>query len=74
MGDFNFDSTWKQEQSTITDNGFTDVYLDLHYEESPSMAKTPKYSPWRPDKVIMPSNGSIWKPSQIEIFGKFSIP
>ena len=58
MGDFNFHSTWKDQQAVIHENGYSDVYLDLKGgDETFTMLKTKRYDGWRPDKVILPVEG-----------------
>ena len=54
MGDFNFNSTWKDQQSVITNNGYRDILLELIGHEKFTMAKSPKYNEWRPDKIVIP--------------------
>ncbi|CDW71412.1 UNKNOWN [Stylonychia lemnae] len=75
MGDFNFDSTYDDQQAIIIENGFTDVFLDLNEGvEQESMLKNKHYTPWRPDKVISQKINSNWRPHNIQIVGKFCIP
>eukprot|EP00350_Pseudokeronopsis_sp_OXSARD2_P000892 CAMPEP_0170549996 /NCGR_PEP_ID=MMETSP0211-20121228/8057_1 /TAXON_ID=311385 /ORGANISM="Pseudokeronopsis sp., Strain OXSARD2" /LENGTH=119 /DNA_ID=CAMNT_0010856257 /DNA_START=451 /DNA_END=807 /DNA_ORIENTATION=- len=86
MGDFNFSSTWKDEQVVITNNHYTDIYLDLNNQkEDFTMPTTGEFSKWRPDKIIMPLSGQTnedgskkenmkYEPESIHIVGKFSIP
>ena len=52
VGDYNFDSSWKAEESVITDNGFEDIvhkFIDCKKE---TMLKTPRFPAWRPDKIV----------------------
>jgi endonuclease/exonuclease/phosphatase family metal-dependent hydrolase len=73
MGDFNFDSSWKSEQASI-DPEFEDIFLTLNKNvESPTMPPTPDFPAWRPDKILS-RRSSQWKPSSIDIIGKFYIP
>lgn len=74
LGDFNFHSTWADQQSVIIDNNYTDVLLDLKGEESFTMGKTLKYEGWRPDKIIIPKGSTYFKPREIKIVGNFCIP
>lgn len=37
------------------------------------MAQTPKFSPWRPDKILA-NKSSNWIPKSIDIIGRFPIP
>lgn len=72
LGDFNFDSSWK-EQDNI-DPEYDDIYLSLNgNKETFTMPKNPFFPSWRPDKIVVNKNSS-WKASNIAIFGKFSIP
>ena len=73
MGDFNFDSSWKQEQQCI-DAEFDDIYLTLNKGiESFTMPSNGHFKAWRPDKILARKTSS-WNPKQISIIGKFSIP
>ena len=74
LGDFNFHSTWEDQQSVITDNNYTDVFLDVNGSESFTMGKTLKYEGWRPDKVVIPKGSKLLKPREIKIVGNFCIP
>ena len=74
LGDFNFHSTWTDQQAKIAENGYLEVFLELNKEEDYTMAKTNRYAKWRPDKIIMPSKGMTIAPSDIQIVGKFCIP
>ena len=57
LGDFNFHSTWADQQAKITENDYKDILLDLNKEEDYTMAKTNRYAKWRPDKIIIPCKG-----------------
>lgn len=74
LGDFNFHSTWQDQQSVITDNNYTDVFLDVNGSESFTMGKTLKYDGWRPDKVVIPKGSKLLRPREIKIVGNFCIP
>lgn len=74
LGDFNFHSTWQDQQSVITDNNYTDVFLDVNGSESFTMGKTLKYEGWRPDKVVIPKGSKLLRPREIKIVGNFCIP
>lgn len=53
MGDFNFDSSWTNEQASI-DPDYDDIYLTLNNGvETFTMAKTPSFPAWRPDKILV---------------------
>lgn len=53
MGDFNFDSSWKLEQANINEE-YDDIYLTMNNgEETFTMAKTPLFPAWRPDKILV---------------------
>lgn len=52
VGDFNFDSTWEHEEAVITQNGMRDVVHQFYNKSALSMHKTPRFPPWRPDKVV----------------------
>jgi hypothetical protein len=54
MGDFNFDSTYEDQQIIISEKGYSDIYLDLNNGvESPTMLKTKDHNPVRYDKIII---------------------
>jgi hypothetical protein len=53
VGDFNFDSSWKAEEKVLTENGFADVLPEFIEKEAFSMYKTPRFPPWRPDKITI---------------------
>jgi endonuclease/exonuclease/phosphatase family metal-dependent hydrolase len=53
IGDFNFDPKDLAEEKVLTDNGFKDVVTDFVDKGAFSMAKTPKFAAWRPDKVTI---------------------
>ncbi|CDW71855.1 UNKNOWN [Stylonychia lemnae] len=73
MGDFNFNSTWKLEQANISKD-FDDVFLTLNNGvESFTMQKTPRFSAWRPDKILA-KKSSKWKAEFIQRIGLFCIP
>ncbi len=73
MGDFNFDSSWIKEQANI-DKSYDDVYLTLNEGvEGFTMAKTPRFPAWRPDKILIKKE-SKWQTKQINIIGRFPIP
>lgn len=73
MGDFNFDSSWTKEQAAI-DPAYDDIYLSLKGgKEAFTMAATPYFPQWRPDKILA-HKSSAWKPQAIKIIGNFSIP
>jgi hypothetical protein len=52
VGDYNFDSTWTQEEQVITDNGMRDVVHDFYDQEAYTMRKSVKWGSWRPDKMV----------------------
>ena len=73
MGDFNFDSTWTDEQNAI-DKDFDDIYLTLNNgKESATMLKKGRFKGWRPDKVLLKKKSNL-KPKSIDIIGKYDIP
>lgn len=73
MGDFNFDSSWKNEQCNI-DKEYDDIYLTLNKnEETFTMPKTPYFKAWRPDKILC-RKSSQFVPESISLIGKFCIP
>lgn len=52
VGDYNFDSSWQQEEQVILDHGMHDA-VSLFYDcNSFSMRKSPYFGQWRPDKVV----------------------
>lgn len=54
MGDFNFHSGWKAEQSVIEKSPFEDIFLALNDgKEEDTMSPTPRFSGWRPDKILV---------------------
>ena len=52
VGDYNFDSTWKQEEDVLTNHGMKDIVSNFYDQNAFTMYKTKRYSPWRPDKVV----------------------
>ena len=54
VGDFNFDPKTEKEESVMTNNGFRDIMHDFIEKDSFTMHKTPKFPPWRPDKITIP--------------------
>ena len=53
VGDFNFDPSWEAEERVLTDNGFRDIMADFVDKKAFSMHKTPRFAPWRPDKIAI---------------------
>ncbi len=53
VGDFNFDPKWEAEEKVLTDNGFRDVISDFVEKDAFTMHKTPRFAPWRPDKITI---------------------
>jgi len=73
MGDFNFDSSWTNEQAAI-DPAYSDIYLDLNGgKEGFTMAATPYFPQCRLDKILA-HKSSAWRPQSIKVVGNFSIP
>ena len=52
VGDYNFDSSWQQEEQVIFDHGMHDAVSLFYDEYSFSMRKSAKFGQWRPDKVV----------------------
>lgn len=77
MGDFNFDSTWKQEEININKD-----YLDcwfmskdkcgLNDEDRYTMPKSERFPAWRPDRIIYRNSG-MFELEFFEILGKEKI-
>ena len=40
VGDYNFDSTWKEEEAVITENGMRDVVHDFYDQKAYTMRKS----------------------------------
>ena len=38
------------------------------------MFPTKDFSPWRPDKVVIPKENMKWRPKSIHVVGKFAMP
>ena len=56
----------------MTENGFKDVLMDFN-PDALSMHKTPKFSPWRPDKICMSvASEKRVKPISTQICGNFA--
>lgn len=81
VGDFNFNSTWIEEEKVLLDNGFRDVMHDHVDKEEWTMPKTQMWPAWRPDKVVTQATPSkeefdkpYWKSTGAEIVGKEATP
>jgi hypothetical protein len=73
MGDYNFDSSWKNEQACI-DPSFDDIYLTLNQGlESFTMPASGRFGRSRLDKIVVNKSSSC-KPESISIIGRFPIP
>ena len=75
VGDFNFHSTTKKEESVLTDAGFRDTMHDFVERQEPTMLKSKRFRAWRPDKVVMQISPvspikPYWKVTQAKIMGK----
>lgn len=77
MGDFNFDSTWKNEEKNI-DINFRDCWFEfrdkniLNDEDRYTMPKNNYFSAWRPDRILY-KNDKILNLEYFEIIGKDQI-
>jgi len=81
-GDFNFDNSWKHESEVFQNNNYVDTFnkfVPEHGQDSFTMFKSPRYSAWRPDKILYRSVNADKQNSSIEpidgfIGGKFTTP
>jgi hypothetical protein len=79
MGDFNFDSTWENEENNI-DKNFKDCWFEYRFkhnldnEDRYTMPKNEYFSAWRPDRILYKSNDNILELDYFEIIGKEEIP
>jgi tyrosyl-DNA phosphodiesterase 2 len=78
MGDFNFDPSWKHEQSYI-DKDYKDSWW-LHIEknglndyEGYTMPATHQFKEWRPDRILFRSEGGKIKFNHFEKVGTYNI-
>lgn len=71
MGDFNFDSTWNNEEKVIPPE-YRDVWIDIKKINTWTMPQTDRYSAWRPDRILIKSKN--WKAVAVDRVGDFSIP
>jgi hypothetical protein len=78
MGDFNFDPSWKHEQSNI-DTDYKDSW-SLHVEsngvnelEGYTMPATHQFKEWRPDRILFTSKEGRVKLNHFEKIGTYSI-
>ena len=53
VGDFNFDPEREDTERVLTENGFRDIMSDFVEKDAFSMHKTPRFPPWRPDKITI---------------------
>jgi endonuclease/exonuclease/phosphatase family metal-dependent hydrolase len=53
VGDFNFDPEREDNERVLTENGFRDIMYDFVEKDAFSMHKTPRFLPWRPDKITI---------------------
>ena len=74
MGDFNFDSSWKNEECNI-DKNFKDCWFEsrdknnLNDEDRYTMPKTDQFSAWRPDRILF-EDENLFELDFFEIIGK----
>jgi tyrosyl-DNA phosphodiesterase 2 len=74
MGDFNFDSSWKNEEANINEN-FKDCWFELrdknklNDEDRFTMPATSQFSAWRPDRILF-KHSDLFELEFFEIIGK----
>jgi len=77
MGDFNFDSSWKNEEANINEN-FKDCWFEfrdkhmLNDEDRFTMPKNQYFPAWRPDRILFKKN-TFLELEYFEIIGKDEI-
>jgi hypothetical protein len=75
MGDFNFDSSWKNEEKNI-DLNFNDCWF-IHQKSNKledadgwTMAGCKNFPPWRPDRILFKDSLGNFNLEKFEIIGK----
>jgi tyrosyl-DNA phosphodiesterase 2 len=78
MGDFNFDSSWENEEKNI-DKKYNDiwkVYKDINNlqdSDGYTMAESKSFPAWRPDRILIKDTLNSFNLEKFEIIGKNKI-
>jgi tyrosyl-DNA phosphodiesterase 2 len=75
MGDFNFDSSWKEEEKNIDVNFIDSWYVykeknNLDHSDGYTMAGDKYFPPWRPDRILFKDSLNTFVLDKFEIIGK----